>query len=456
MPRLRAALAWWCGLLLAAGTLAGAAGVARPAPAAAAVAVPPTPAGLPAAIEPPSPYLPQRGCDYHPKPGVAAFAALLVRTYPDSGRGRILTTCLQAGRTSEHAEGRAFDWTVSVGNPRQVAEVNALLAWLLASDRAGNRFAMARRLGLMYIMWNRRIWGAYAAEQGWRPYACAGVTACHMDHVHFSFGWAGAWQRTSYWTGRPARVDYGPCVAGGQRYAPAWTHANPTPCARVPAPPPPTSDLAVLRQDENLVVVAGDAGAPVAVIQRQLGAAVTGAADPATVARVMAFQRAHHLPASGQVVPATWRALAAAAAATPPTGFASLVSRNSGKCLDVTAASRANGARLQQWRCTGGANQQFQLQATGGGWSMLLARHSGKVVDVAGRSRADGASVWQWTWLGGANQQWRPVPVGGGAVELVSRNSGRCLDVTAKSRADGARLQQWRCTGGANQQFTFG
>jgi hypothetical protein len=30
------------------------------------------------------------------------------------------------------------------------------------------------------------------------------VTACHQDHIHFSFGWAGAYQKTSFWTGAVA------------------------------------------------------------------------------------------------------------------------------------------------------------------------------------------------------------------------------------------------------------
>lgn len=35
----------------------------------------------------------------------------------------------------------------------------------------------------------------------------------------------------------------------------------------------------------------------------------------------------------------------------------------SGKCLDVTDKSTANGARLQIWTCAGGTNQQFHLPA---------------------------------------------------------------------------------------------
>lgn len=42
-------------------------------------------------------------------------------------------------------------------------------------------------------------------------------------------------------------------------------------------------------------------------------------------------------------------------------GLYRFVARNSGKCLDVRDVSIANGARLQQWTCTGGPAQSFRL-----------------------------------------------------------------------------------------------
>jgi glucosylceramidase len=44
-------------------------------------------------------------------------------------------------------------------------------------------------------------------------------------------------------------------------------------------------------------------------------------------------------------------------------GLYKFVARNSGKCLDVRDVSTANGARLQQWTCTGGVAQSFRLTA---------------------------------------------------------------------------------------------
>lgn len=280
--------------------------------------VPPTPSGLPAAAEPLSPYIPQTSCDYTAKPGVLAFQSVVQSTYPDTGSYGIVNTCLAEGMTSEHAEGRAWDWAVSVTNPQQVAEVNALFSWLFATDANGNSDAMIRRLGIMYIIWNKQIWGSYAAGSGWRPYSCSGVTGCHQDHVHFSFSWAGAWKATSYWSKNVAPVDYGPCIPAGQRYAPIYSGFNPNPCPPDVPPPAPTSDLQLMQQDQNLVVVQGDAGAPVAVIQRQVGVTADGQYGSVTAAAVSSYQRAHGLSPSGVVGASTWRAFIGSTPPPPP------------------------------------------------------------------------------------------------------------------------------------------
>jgi hypothetical protein len=53
---------------------------------------------------------------------------------------------------------------------------------------------------------------------------------------------------------------------------------------------------------------------------------------------------------------------------------------------------------------TAGA-QQFQFVDVGGGYYKIKARHSGKMLDVSSWSTADGAAIHQWTDTGCANQQ---------------------------------------------------
>jgi hypothetical protein len=146
-----------------------------------------------------APYQPQSTCDPTPKPGVVGFQAIVLAAYPGTPSYGISRDCSIGGR-SEHKEGRAWDWGVAVSDPAQDAAARQVFDWLFRADARGRRFAMARRLGVMYIIYNRRIWGSYRARKGWRPYVGANP---HTDHVHFSFSWEGARKQTSYWDGSP-------------------------------------------------------------------------------------------------------------------------------------------------------------------------------------------------------------------------------------------------------------
>jgi hypothetical protein len=162
----------------------------------AAFAAPPSAASFGSAIDGYARYEAQTRCLSTEQPGVAGLRDLVMRTYPSTGRGAILRSCGVGGR-SEHKEGRAWDWMVNANNPAQRAQADEMLAWLLATDEHGNRHALARRFGVMYIIWNRKVWKAYRPNEGWQPYSGASP---HTDHVHISFGWDGARQRTSFWT----------------------------------------------------------------------------------------------------------------------------------------------------------------------------------------------------------------------------------------------------------------
>lgn len=142
-----------------------------------------------------------------------------------------------------------------------------------------------------------------------------------------------------------------------------------------------------------------------------------------------------------------------------PTAFSGtfeIVASNSGKCLDVDGQSTANGARVQQWDCWGGANQTWKLTPQSDGTYQILSVNSEKALDVTGGTSAvnDGDSLEQWDWWDGANQKFRIVPSGSG-YNITSSLSGKCLDISGGPDAtqDGAVLEQWSCWGGSNQQF---
>ncbi|MEV0174141.1 RICIN domain-containing protein [Streptomyces sp. NPDC050803] len=130
-----------------------------------------------------------------------------------------------------------------------------------------------------------------------------------------------------------------------------------------------------------------------------------------------------------------------------------LVNRGSGKALDVSGASTADGAGLSQWTRHDGANQRFQFVDSGDGYYRLKAQHSGKVLDVLNYSTADHADIVQWGDANSTNQQFRLADSSDGYVRLINRNSGRAVEVQNASTADGAKVVQFTDWGGANQQW---
>ncbi len=156
------------------------------------------------------------------------------------------------------------------------------------------------------------------------------------------------------------------------------------------------------------------------------------------------------LTASGAVALNT---SAASAATVDTSAWYVLVNRNSGKALDVSGVSTADGAVLHQWSRHDGANQQWQFVDSGGGYYRLKSKNSGKVLDIGNWSTADGARVQQWTDLNGTNQQFRLADSDSGYVRLINRNSGKAVEVTGASTADGAAVVQYADWNGSNQQW---
>ncbi|MBG0825790.1 lectin [Planomonospora sp. ID91781] len=128
-----------------------------------------------------------------------------------------------------------------------------------------------------------------------------------------------------------------------------------------------------------------------------------------------------------------------------PTGSA-LRGVGSGRCLDVTGVSQANGAQAQIWDCNGQSNQQWTPTAAG-----ELRVYGSKCLDVYSNGTADGTAVIIWDCSGQNNQQWRLNS--DGTITAVRAN--KCLDVSGYGTANGTKIQIWTCHGGTNQRWTL-
>ncbi|OCI32877.1 chitinase precursor [Oerskovia enterophila] len=113
------------------------------------------------------------------------------------------------------------------------------------------------------------------------------------------------------------------------------------------------------------------------------------------------------------------------------------------KCVDVAAASIANGAQVQLHGCNGTSAQSWTTGTDG------AVRALGKCLDVAGGSSANGTRVQLWDCNGSTAQVWTAQSDG------TLRALGKCLDATGPSSADGTPLQIWDCFAGPNQRWTL-
>lgn len=121
-------------------------------------------------------WRPATGCADTPGPGVEAFRDYVVSRFGGESLG-IMRGC-GVGGPSLHHEGRAWDW----GTVRRPADVDAMIAWLMGNGPDGKPHYWLRRLGVVSVIWNRRIWST--TRKRWRPYTGADP---HTTHVHFGF-----------------------------------------------------------------------------------------------------------------------------------------------------------------------------------------------------------------------------------------------------------------------------
>jgi type 1 glutamine amidotransferase len=80
---------------------------------------------------------------------------------------------------------------------------------------------------------------------------------------------------------------------------------------------------------------------------------------------------------------------------------------NSAQVLDVTDVSTADNAKIQTWAYSGGNNQQWQPVAEGSGYYHLVNRNSGKCLDVPAASTADSVQLVQYTCNGTGAQSFK-------------------------------------------------
>ncbi|MEU8419716.1 ricin-type beta-trefoil lectin domain protein [Micromonospora sp. NPDC048835] len=124
----------------------------------------------------------------------------------------------------------------------------------------------------------------------------------------------------------------------------------------------------------------------------------------------------------------------------PPGSASEIIGTQSGRCVDVTNASRTNGTRVQLYGCNKQTNQAWTYTS-----NKQLQVYGNMCLDAAGSG--NGAAVQIYSCHSQTNQQWNVNSNG----TISGVQSGRCLDVW--STANGAQIQLYDCHGQTNQQF---
>ncbi|PWK78654.1 ricin-type beta-trefoil lectin protein [Lentzea atacamensis] len=123
-----------------------------------------------------------------------------------------------------------------------------------------------------------------------------------------------------------------------------------------------------------------------------------------------------------------------------------IVGGQSGRCLDISGASTANGAQAQLWDCHGGANQRFTYTS-----GKQLQVYGNKCLAAGNGGTGNGTAVVIWDCNSQAGQQWTVNANG----TITGVQSGLCLDANGAGTANGTRIILWTCNGGGNQQWSL-
>ena len=89
-------------------------------------------------------------------------------------------------------------------------------------------------------------------------------------------------------------------------------------------------------------------------------------------------------------------------------GYYKIISKNAtGSVWDIAGPSTANGALLHLWQYVSGSNQQWLPVSMGGGYYKFVNQYSGTCLDVPAASTADGVQLQQYTCNGTGAQSFR-------------------------------------------------
>ena len=133
-----------------------------------------------------------------------------------------------------------------------------------------------------------------------------------------------------------------------------------------------------------------------------------------------------------------------------------ILSKFSGKSLDVYKSSIKDGALIKQMSPVDSANQEWVITDIGNGYWEIISGKSGKALNVVGGSTIIGASIEQRndsSLL--SSQKWQFLKDNKGYFQIKNYKSKICLDINSASTADAAAIVQYTCSNEDDQKFSL-
>ena len=127
---------------------------------------------------------------------------------------------------------------------------------------------------------------------------------------------------------------------------------------------------------------------------------------------------------------------------------------NSTYVLNVEGNSTENCANVYIWNRSNNKADQFVFESLPDGFYTVRALHSNYYLNVSGASRSEGANLIQYDDTSAPdNQIWSVVPNTDGSISLVSYLSGLYVDIASGTNANGTNVRMWTGNGTNAQKW---
>ena len=123
--------------------------------------------------------------------------------------------------------------------------------------------------------------------------------------------------------------------------------------------------------------------------------------------------------------------------------------------LDVSQASKSDGANIQLFQYVKENQQKFRVKYVGNGYYTITSLHSGKVLDVANASKTPGTNVWQYGSNNSDAQKWIIKETEDGSYNIISKCNELYLNVVGNVAKNSANIEVNKENKSKSQKFKF-